>query len=122
MTRATLLDLAARVEAAQGPDRELDAEVVAALAAGATVTSYLAMGLSARKPKPYTASLDAADTLRLPGWWITSGTCAREAHASAGREGTEELVVEAFAPPGREAQARTAAWLRARAEESSDGE
>jgi hypothetical protein len=72
----------------------------------------------------YTASLDAAAALMPEGWWITSGNCAREAHASAGREDAgehgENAVVEAFAPPGREAAARTAAALRARAEEAGD--
>ena len=49
-----IADLIARVEAAQGPDRELDAEIHAL---GLTVDSRLVI------PRAYTASLDAAAAL-----------------------------------------------------------
>ena len=59
MTRATLLALAARCEAATGPDRELDAET--AVAAG--WARWLDDECLA-----YTASLDAAVSLVPAGW------------------------------------------------------
>lgn len=59
-------ELIAALEA--GPSRGLDAEIVAVLSAGATVTQYLALDLSKRDPKHYTTSLDAAATLVPKGW------------------------------------------------------
>lgn len=76
--------LLSRLEAAEGPSRELDSEIVRVLCPSAVVTTYLAsddedsvfhaqsLGLSDRASVPaYTASLDAALALAeraLPGW------------------------------------------------------
>lgn len=64
--------LIARVEAAEGADRELDAAIPATLGVGMTVGEYLAAGLSVRDPKPYTSSLDAAVSLVPEGWFRTA--------------------------------------------------
>jgi hypothetical protein len=71
----TLTELAARCEAATGPDRELDAEIAAKLCGGSAVSP---IDLSGRYWKPgargfciapaYTASIDAALTLVPEGW------------------------------------------------------
>ncbi|WP_454798607.1 hypothetical protein [Novosphingobium lindaniclasticum] len=71
-----LLALAARVEATEGPDRELDALIVTTLCPGATVSEYIAgegddivfhaetLGIRNKDCCPwYTHSLDAAMTL-----------------------------------------------------------
>jgi hypothetical protein len=80
MTREALLVLAARAEAAEGPDRELDAEIMVALksetyltarlyrigelaAAGAGPDSDWRNAIILFQDVPYTASLDAAMTL-----------------------------------------------------------
>jgi len=70
VTRADLLALAARVEAATGADRELDREIDRALfpqywrrsETGSWFSNYV------HRPPAFTASLDAAASLVPEGW------------------------------------------------------
>lgn len=72
--RATLLKLAADVEAAEGPDRELDVRVHAALKLGHAmedIPGWPWPAIDRWAALPYTASVDAALALmrgKLPGW------------------------------------------------------
>jgi len=76
----TLRALLARVEAANGSDRELDLAI-----AGALVPDVICLRYNEVKDKneafthwEYTASIDAAVALIervLPGWWWKFGTC-----------------------------------------------
>lgn len=122
MTRAELLDLAARVEAAQGADRELDLNVWRAVCPEAQ--DLEARG---RLPLPWlwcvTASLDAALTLAPADWHVTVRGLNDSWHVElnttwAPTAERPARTVTAFC--GNEARARTAAALRARAEEISD--
>ena len=88
-----LLELAARIEAASGPDREIDARIAVALRLGCRPNlpddlEYLSLvrdddfesagtywfhcrsGKSLRTSLPYTGSLDAAMTLVPEGWVV----------------------------------------------------
>ena len=126
----TLRDLAARVEAATGPDQQLDAEMwLAATPAGRDVAALHAPGQSAAwafcaagnptLPR-YTASLDAAMALIPAGWaWMTGCnwgegffTSLAATEATGLRAGTQSKA--ATAP-----LALTAAALRAQAETPS---
>lgn len=72
MTDATLSALLARVEAATGPDREIDLSL-AALAYPKTPRSYWADHTGHGAQEEYTASVDAALALIervLPGWTV----------------------------------------------------
>ena len=129
MRKADLLALAARVEAAKGPDRALDGDI--AVAMGWEVTWVEARrhgGRYWRRPDcswthedsadipAYTASLDAAASLVPSGWdWcrdIDLGVCCYRPE--------DRILI-----PGRAATpalALTAAALRARAAEAGDAE
>jgi len=69
--QSDLGELIARLERATWPDRELDARIIYALrprmALLGTVDDYLATGVSGSVPA-YTASIDAAMTLKPAGW------------------------------------------------------
>lgn len=69
----TLLELAARCEAATGPDRELDAEVHRVVG-GLTVYDVLTPKGDIRDDVPrYTGSLDSSKSLKPEGWiWFAS--------------------------------------------------
>lgn len=128
-TRADLIALAARVEQAQGPDRELDAEIARAIG--------WKESLSGRwwKPPggddwnfvlpPFTASLDAALTLVPEGWIFAvhsgddRGPPVAYCVPNMGRLPWPHWVddINAATP----ALALTAAALRARAEDGNDG-
>ena len=75
---SALLDLAAKVEALTGPCGETDVEIAVAL--GWTIGNRIyvkAPDGTARGILPnWTASLDAAMTLALPGFWHRGGQCA----------------------------------------------
>mgnify|MGYP006352610897 FL=1 len=132
MTRATLLALASRVEAATGADRELDAAIAVAVSddVGAWVVEPSPSSLFSHQPgwfctsdnrshkaPAYTASLDAAMSLVPSGW----------NHGYSSRQGTEpswRVVAQCWnAKPASTlhgeaatpALALTAACLRARA-------
>jgi len=60
--KATLLALAERVEALDGPNRNLDADIMRATGLGGLKADYA--------PHPYTASIDAALTLVPEGWAV----------------------------------------------------
>lgn len=112
--RALLLDLAARCEAAEGLDRELDADLARAVGLLVDISNPIAWTVRDRgehiafaRPLPrYTESLDAA----LPGEAITNVYCidgrwsAANGRRHSGRAKTEPL-------------ARRAAALRALAEQ-----
>ena len=82
---ADLAALIARVEAASGPDREIDADLIRTLVPGSTVGTYItddsgdivfhaeALGIRNKWPAPaYTGSVDPALDLAehvLPGVW-----------------------------------------------------
>ncbi len=137
MTRAELLALAARVEAAAGADREMDAEIWRAaqphdyaiweadlrqrlnldwdeLRKRATIKA----NAEARAPK-YTASLDAAASLVPEDWYVCAVAflpIKRVWHVVLSLPG----LATAQAAADTEQNARTAAALRAMAEEASD--
>ena len=127
-----LRDLAARVEALTGPDREADALIHEAIGlplpvlASSTTVDGVQTGLvvSGRLPKRYTASVDAALTLVPKGcyWRVNSYAEALvfDAYERA-RDGS------ALPGPGDVARALTAAALLAVAttthpQETGDGE
>ena len=99
-TRAALLELATRCEQASGPDRELDADILAAVRGMATLwPGYYEMGgwyysdNGDEKNPPYpspTASLDAALSLMPDGtWW------------SVGRDTADDSPLRGFGWRGR---------------------
>jgi hypothetical protein len=109
MTKAELLALAARVEAATGADRELDAEIVRRDAAISV--------LWWDSPPAYTASLDAAASLVPAGWsFEIRSTSAGRAWACAFTPGHFAGQCQGNPP----ALALTAAALRAMAEEAGE--
>lgn len=100
-----LLELAERVERAEGPDRRLD--VAIAIAVDWTYPSMMAplrvtvawrgedaidsIAEEAERPDSllkylprYTASIDAAMTLVPEGWWWSAGDCSVSSDASVG--------------------------------------
>lgn len=87
----SLADLIARLEAATGPDRELDAHVCRVLFHGQLTTIKPgwysnASHVHIEAPR-ITADIRAAWFLVeqvLPGWWITCGLCTVTGHASIG--------------------------------------
>jgi hypothetical protein len=116
--------LIASVEAASGPDRELDVAVTCLLVdrkheasrrpsnrAGRVVTRYLDNRTGTWTAAAYTASLDAALLLVPEGWqdcWTLEGRFCWLRRLTA--EGVDEVQTEAATP----ALALTAAALRAR--------
>lgn len=120
MKAEELLALAERVEEAEGPDRELDREIKAAVG---DAWDYAADWGPRDNCHPvanaYTASLDAVMTLVPEGWRLRqmnfSGPCAddRKWHLNlhGGREGGDTFVGRGRTP----ALALCAAALRARA-------
>lgn len=141
MTRAELLALAARVEAAEGADRELDAEISVAVHGGEIVwkTSTGTMeayptrryastghvgGIGAAPVPAFTASLDAAASLVPEGHeWRVETLNMRDGRGGAivCRPGSAErfpgVTMHCAATP---ALALTAAALRAMAEEAGE--
>ena len=134
MTRAELLALAARVEAATGPDRELDYAILRVLKpeyAGSEWQPYAdglrhvndssdARTLPAREtcPQQWTSSLDAAASLVPEGWkWWTNSTAYGRCWLIVGDRVISTAQSAQCATP---ALALTAAALRARAEEDSN--
>lgn len=118
---ASLIELAERVEAATGRDRELDAliHIEAGLAEGNTVafkTGWCAG--SETNPRPveapaYTASIDAAMSLVPEGWmWVGGSSPTHNAGMAVTRDGTQDGFDARAATP---ALALCAAALRARA-------
>ena len=79
MTRADLIALAARVEQAQGPDRELDAAVMRLFTNSIESDDgewwYGPHDEPPRKVPDFTASRDAARSLLPAGWHLTIGDC-----------------------------------------------
>jgi hypothetical protein len=119
----TLLELAARCEAATGPDRELDALIYRALA-GFPTDHWYRYGethLADDRVPAVTASLDAAMTL-IPEGWDGALYLAADAHKPCVQLETPEMrssfrMLEEMAEGTADslALALTAACLRARA-------
>jgi hypothetical protein len=118
MTRADLTALIARVEAATGPDREVDADIAVALNVGGLADpvwkrlpggKFVDRGcaINTVSADRYTASLDAAMALVPSGvdWLLDSGRIA-----IVGRRPAGPFTARAATP----ALALTAAALRAR--------
>ncbi len=118
---ADLLALAARVEAADGADRALDAEIGAVtLKNGAVRVTDDGRRLQiSPPPRRYTASLDAAASLVPEGWnWeVYSDGTALLWMPPAGEWSIRRTAVADAATP---ALALTAAALRAMAEEAGE--
>lgn len=76
-----LLELADRVEAATGPDRELDAEIFDLVAGGMfwpETQQWWLSGTTSREPIVFTASLDAATKLVPEGYpWSVNTSVGR---------------------------------------------
>lgn len=133
MTRADLIALAARVEQAQGPDRELDAAIATMLGWTEVHGSVLRPDFRGGRPPGvidwwdivpiYTASLDAALTLVPEGYvWTLHGEPGGAGLAGVqpdrgDGDGCDYSDVNAATP----VLALTAAALRARAEDGNDG-
>lgn len=110
-----LLELAARVEALEGPDREVDAEICVALGIEPQAREMLQFAAYDRCVRYFTASLDAAMTLVPEGCWAEgslSSPSALEIHAPM----TFDPIGKGWATTP--ALALTAASLRARAQAS----
>ena len=104
-----ILALAERAEAATGPDRNLDADIMRAIGLAGLKADYA--------PHPYSASLDAAMTLVPEGWAVLMAFSEQRAvcdvhTAPLGQHGTWPAHASAATP----ALALCAAALRARAE------
>lgn len=106
--RATLLDLAVRVEKAQGADRAMDYAVAAAF-------GWPDSPIMHQNARRYTESLDAAAALVPEGW---TGMVHLDGKAGLYRDDRQPTIDGSAATP---ALALTAAALRARAEEATDG-
>jgi hypothetical protein len=139
--RATLLALAARVEAAQGVDRGLDGEIWCAINGythvmwdGAGVVFRQADNSIGHQPadriRPVTASFDAAASLvrMTQGFIAALGDIAADGLPGCCICVSTDPVIEVWGvsigggdnPDGRLARAMTAAALRAMAEEAGD--
>lgn len=119
MNRAQLLDLAARVEAAKGADRALDADVARSIGwrqvAGSPLDDGMIFGKPPRSPDwlhvpACTASLDAAASLVPDGWSYNVHSLPRSAAAKVGHTARGLAATPALA--------LTAAALRALAEDA----
>lgn len=115
-----LMELASRVEAGEGPDRELDANILAAIAGTSN-------GPVSGAPS-YTASRDAAMWLALDGWDHGSGIKGSGAWAYVHNRQPRFLGVGTRSNPDHvwieaatvtEGRALTACWLRARAHQGT---
>lgn len=89
MTDLTALkELLERVEKAEGPDRELDEETIAAIGGKQKRGDWwIGHSYIGRVAPPYTSSIDACVALIekvLPDWWHTAGLCSLTGHASIG--------------------------------------
>lgn len=71
-----MTNLITRLENAEGPDRELDAEIQAAIGGPQIVVhiQYDGYTETLNDPPPYSASLDAAITLIPEGWAVYSAS------------------------------------------------
>lgn len=135
MNRDDLTALIARVEAARGPDRELDAEIARTLlphnaehvARSRSGWSYRVFGPEGwddewTETRPYTASLDAAMALVPEGlfWTVAFGQLTPQEPLGGAlisrRDGSDVAQAKATTP----ALALTAAALRARLVEMGD--
>lgn len=123
-----LLKLAERVEAATGPDRELDAAIMCARGAS-WVTDGMAFygergNYTAAVPvQPFTASLDAAMTLLEQGWGYEQRRPSDEAGHSTCRATiwwVPNFPEKQFGKGATPALALTAAALRAHAAMKED--
>lgn len=132
MTRADLLALASRVEAAQGADREIDAAVMRCFTNSVESDDgewwYGPHDEAPRKVPAFTASLDAAASL-VPDGWIVANIGQNDdktwfAELRQGHRTSYTKVV--FAPKDYKAAtpalALAAAALRAMAEEAARDE
>jgi hypothetical protein len=124
----TLVELAARVEAAPGPDRELDAIITSAAwpyrseggriapapsGNGRCVSYYASGNHGTWKAPDYTASLDAAMQLVPEGWEPWDLNKGARWHFSLNKQGGKYPIVDGHADTW--ALAICAAALRARA-------
>jgi hypothetical protein len=106
--KATWLALAARCEEAKGPDREIDFDIDAGLAAPALIRGFIAKMY-------YTASIDAITALierELPGAYVHS-LCDEGNYAAAG---VNDCGAHALTEP----LARCVAFCRAKAKTAYD--
>lgn len=121
MDRDTLLNLAARVEAAAGPDRALDAEI--ALAIGWHNSRVCELWTDERGrhwpqgPCQWTASLDAAVAL-VPAGWTWCRYHNGDVEVGMPWDDRHQRGMNLQAKAATPALALTAAALRARAEEA----
>lgn len=106
-------DLIAKLESAEGPSRELDAEIGKILHPNPDDIGDLCSRYG-DWPGPFTSSLDAALTLVPEGYWWTAGDCRREKHARVAPEAVDDDGHEAFS--ATVAIALCIAALRARGE------
>ena len=111
--REKLLALAARVEALEGPCREADADIAAAVQRPSPEWIVRTIAPTA------TASLDAAASLMPEGWYAYS-VCDFTPLGATWRVTLARDDTRADAPGHTEPLARTAAALRAIAEDIAD--
>jgi hypothetical protein len=111
--KSALLELASRIEAATGPDHDLDRDIAAALGAKWVERGPFAKG--------FTASIDAAISLTPEGWYLGDLTQCNE-------DDEPQACLTQIEPPHRDAGATgatlalalTAAALRALAKEKGE--
>lgn len=131
MDKSALLALATRCEAASGPDRELDGDIVMAVLGwtlekrkGDAKPYWRKAGtkeyyMRESGPPPYSSSLDAALSLAVEGHDWDVGTMRATFGATVTRPGmsflSERGDEERYGHGATPALALTAAWLRARA-------
>ncbi|MBS87183.1 MAG: hypothetical protein CL858_29550 [Cupriavidus sp.] len=131
MNKGDILELAERVEALEGADREVDAAITAArgykiiLDDGGLSFFYNPRVRMGRETVPaFTASLDAAMTLVPEGWWVQHvGHCRSGWRCRVETNGPPSISIPTGAMPVSEtpALALTAAALRAIAATMEDG-
>ena len=130
MTRAELLALAKRVEAAPGADRELDIRIGWMLDGGGfseNDVQYAVENKHATAVTPFTSSLDAAASLVPEGWTVASiGQGDDKTWFAELRKGWRTSYSSVVIAPKNynattPALALTAACLRAKAREGRDG-
>lgn len=123
---SALLQLAGRCEAATGPDREMDADIVQALGlAPHWVCGRIGFGqFQAPDPRDqswsspaFTASLDAAMTLVPEGWWIATLAQNRHGERTTVTLYNDEIEYADCRSAPTPALALCAAALRARAQQ-----
>jgi hypothetical protein len=136
MTRAELLALADLAEKAEGEDQELDEEIAEAIgwerreSRWSVCPDWRAPGKTwdqshadCDEPPAYTASLDAAASLERAEWLVTIEKDEEGVTAFVDRYVGEHWEKTDGTASGEHAEprARTAAALRARAEEAGNG-